>query len=156
MYQETYGGSPIYPVATHGVMQVYVRQGYRTLGVPKYVVFHSNGEALEEFRNLRKAVKWAKDNGFSERLSEMIDVTKAKTARVIAKCSDQCSVTLMDDKDSVIARHNGYVPEFMPGEHYGDYVELDIDLETGRILNWEKPSPKIMKKPTSQSEWINP
>jgi len=32
------------------------------------------------------------------------------------------------------------VPEMMPGEHCGDYVEIDIDIATGKILNWKKPS----------------
>ena len=59
---ETYCGFPIYPVKTFGVMQVYERQGYRFLNCPKYVVFHDNGKALEEFRTKRKALKWAKDN----------------------------------------------------------------------------------------------
>jgi hypothetical protein len=30
-----------------------------------------------------------------------------------------------------------YVPDWMPDEHWGDYVYLDIDPETGVILNWE-------------------
>ena len=40
----------------------------------------------------------------------------------------------------VTKTHDGYVPEFMPEDHYGDYVELDIDVETGMIVNWKKPS----------------
>jgi hypothetical protein len=32
------------------------------------------------------------------------------------------------------------VPSFFPGEHYGDYLILDIDLETGQITNWKKPT----------------
>lgn len=75
------------------------------------------------------------------------------TARIVAKCSDLCYVTLMDAKGKAVAEHNGYVPEFMPGEHYGDYIELNIDLATGRILNWKKPSKKILSKPTYNSEW---
>ena len=39
-----------------------------------------------------------------------------------------------------IGEYNGYVPDFMPGEHYGDYVELTIDVTTGQILNWKRPS----------------
>jgi putative phage-type endonuclease len=41
-----------------------------------------------------------------------------------------------------------YVPNFFPGNHYGDYLMLDIELSTGRILNWKAPS-------TDQvDEWI--
>ena len=38
--------------------------------------------------------------------------------------------------------YSGYVPDFMPGEHYGDYVELTIELDTGKFLNWKKPTKK--------------
>lgn len=62
MYQETYMGFIIYPVATYGVMQIYRREEYRSLKVPKYVVFHQDGEAMKEFKNLREATKWAKEN----------------------------------------------------------------------------------------------
>lgn len=27
-------------------------------------------------------------------------------------------------------------------EHYGDYVELEIEVESGKILNWKKPTKK--------------
>jgi hypothetical protein len=56
--------------------------------------------------------------------------------KVVAKCSDQCYVEVLDSKGNRIAEHGGYVPDFMPGEHYGDYVELEIDIKTGKILNW--------------------
>jgi hypothetical protein len=26
----------------------------------------------------------------------------------------------------------------MPGDHYGDYLMLDIDPYTGKIVNWKK------------------
>lgn len=85
-----------------------------------------------------------------------MDIRKAKVAKVVAKCSDLCYVELTDENGKTVATHNGYVPEFMPGEHYGDYVEIDIDLATGRILNWKKPTAKVLAKPTSNSEWKEP
>lgn len=42
--------------------------------------------------------------------------------------------------------YNGYVPNFMPGEHDGDYVHLEIDVETGKILNWVPPTNKQLNK----------
>lgn len=39
-----------------------------------------------------------------------------------------------------------YVPDFMPGEHYGDYVFLNIDLDTGRITNWEVPTTEELEE----------
>lgn len=59
---ETYCGFEILPVETHGVMQVYQRMHYRSLRAPKYIVFHQNGRALEEFRRRPKAIKWAQAN----------------------------------------------------------------------------------------------
>ena len=35
---------------------------------------------------------------------------------------------------------DGYVPDFFPGDHGGDYMELDIELATGKILNWTPPT----------------
>ena len=61
-----------------------------------------------------------------------------------AKCSDMFSATLADNGHD-LGEYNGYVPDFMPGQHYGDYVELRIDVETGRILNWKKPTKKQLE-----------
>lgn len=60
--------------------------------------------------------------------------------KMTAKCSDCFSATLHDDKGKMIGDvYDGYVPDFIPGE-YGDYVMLDIDVETGKILNWKVPT----------------
>ena len=62
-----------------------------------------------------------------------------KRVSVVAKCSDLCSVRLLDAKKNILKDHDGYVPDFFPGDHCGDYVELEIEMDTGKILNW-KPS----------------
>ena len=62
MFRETYCGRPVTHVVTHGVMQVYVIPSYRSMGCPKYVVFHQDSRALETFRTKRKACVWAKNN----------------------------------------------------------------------------------------------
>lgn len=64
---------------------------------------------------------------------------KKKILKICVKCSDMFSAELVVDGE-VTKTHDGYVPKFMPEEHYGDYVELDIDIETGMIVNWQKPS----------------
>lgn len=56
-----------------------------------------------------------------------------------AKCSDLFSASLTDNGVRV-GEYDGYVPKFFPGEHYGDYVELKIDIDTGKIINWKKPT----------------
>lgn len=60
---------------------------------------------------------------------------KPTTITISAKCSDMFAANLDDGRE-----YDGYVPDFMPGEHYGDYVQLDIELATGRILNWKAPT----------------
>ncbi len=65
----------------------------------------------------------------------------ATTISISAKCSDMFSATLDDGRT-----YDGYVPKFFPGEHFGDYVELDIDLATGRILNWVAPTQDAIDK----------
>ncbi len=65
---------------------------------------------------------------------------KPTTISITAKCSDLFSARLNDGRE-----YDGYVPAFFPGEHYGDYVELDIDLATGRITNWKVPTEKDLQ-----------
>ncbi len=78
------------------------------------------------------------------------NTVKVKSIRITAKCSDNCYSELLDDKGNVVADHSGYVPEFMPGENtFGDYVELEIDLESGQVLNWNKKNLKYLPR----TEW---
>lgn len=66
--------------------------------------------------------------------------------RMTAKCSDAFSATLHLDRHSGANKeYNGYVPKFFPGDQDGDYVEFDIDMDTGKILNWKKPSKKDLE-----------
>jgi hypothetical protein len=63
-----------------------------------------------------------------------------------AKCSDLFSADLISDDGKVCGEgYSGYVPDWMPGEHWGDYVQLEIDVKTGRILNWKVPTQKQLK-----------
>jgi hypothetical protein len=76
---------------------------------------------------------------------------EAKTLSVYCKVSDRFTARLLDQNGETIHdQDDGYVPGFMPGEHYGDYVILDIDLDTGKILNWETPTAEAIQ------EWIDP
>jgi hypothetical protein len=66
---------------------------------------------------------------------------QAKTLKIHSKIRDMFQAELVDQDGSVIhTQEDGYVPGFMPGEHYGDYLILDIDLDTGKILNWKPPT----------------
>ena len=67
----------------------------------------------------------------------------AKTLKIYCKVSDNFTATLVDqDGEPIFDQDDGYVPGFMPGDHYGDYIILDIDLDDGRITNWKKVSPE--------------
>lgn len=75
---------------------------------------------------------------------------QAKTLKIHLKVSDQFTARLVDqDGETIFDQEDGYVPGFMPGEHYGDYVILDIDLDDGRITNWKKVKPEAIE------EWVN-
>jgi hypothetical protein len=51
----------------------------------------------------------------------------------------------LSESGEVLAETDDYVPRNM-GIGGGDYIELDIDIKTGKVLNWDniKPSKKIL------------
>ena len=63
-----------------------------------------------------------------------------------AKCSDLCCIDIDDDNGKQVYSRDGYVPDFMPGQHLGDYIELEIDVDTGVILNWQPNAVKAAIK----------
>ena len=65
-------------------------------------------------------------------------VLEPKTISIYLKVSVHFFCQVLDG-DEILKEHDGYVPDFMPGDHYGDYVDLHIDLETGKVLNWRSP-----------------
>lgn len=64
----------------------------------------------------------------------------AKTLKVYLKVCDMFSANLESADGECLKEYEGYVPSFMPGTHYGDYVILDIDIDSGKILNWLPPT----------------
>ena len=61
---------------------------------------------------------------------------KKRILSISAKCSDLCTTTYTD-KNGNETESDGYVPKNIGIDCYGDYVELDIDMETGQIQNWK-------------------
>ena len=55
-----------------------------------------------------------------------------------AKCSDMCSSELIIDGE-IVGELQDYAP-YVNGLGGGDYVRIKVDLETGQIVNWKKPS----------------
>lgn len=59
--------------------------------------------------------------------------------RISAKCSDLCWTEFTDAKGNK-TNSDGYVPSGIGIDEYGDYVVLDIDMQTGQIQNWKPVS----------------
>ena len=71
---------------------------------------------------------------------------EAKTMRIVLKVRDQFDCEIYDQDDLRIGQYEGYVPGFFPGDHGGDYVELNISLDTGIIENWKVPTAEQIEK----------
>lgn len=77
-----------------------------------------------------------------------MEISQTKTVPVVAKelrlhlkVSDMFTASIHDDTGKELGgQDDGYVPDFMPGDHYGDYVILNIDLDTGLVTNWKTPT----------------
>jgi len=59
------------------------------------------------------------------------------TLKINAKCSDLCFADLINDKGETIAERDGYVPQNVNLGYDDDYVEFEVDIKTGQILNWK-------------------
>ncbi len=74
---------------------------------------------------------------------------QAKELRIYCKVVDNFTASLVDqDGAEICNQQSDYVPFFMPGSHHGDYVILNIDMETGLVTNWGKPDPAEV------AEWV--
>jgi hypothetical protein len=67
-------------------------------------------------------------------------MAKGNVIHVTAKCSDLFGMTVTNANGKEVLEYDGYVPDFFPGEHYGDYVILEIQADTGLIVNWKAPT----------------
>jgi hypothetical protein len=78
---------------------------------------------------------------------KIVETVKAESVRVHVKVCDSGIYELRGPNGQKIAELDGeYVPKFFPEDHYGDYLILDINLETGKIINWKKPEPIIVAR----------
>jgi len=68
------------------------------------------------------------------------------------KCSDMCHSKLTTEDGGVDYEKDGYVPKGL-GVGGGDYIEFEVDLETGQILNWKKPTDEAIHDFIEKSEY---
>lgn len=78
-----------------------------------------------------------------------VDVTEL---RLHIKVADRFEGDLKDAQGEQVGDYEGYVPDFFPGDHYGDYLMLNINLETGQITNWKKPSAEDIESMINKSD----
>ena len=72
---------------------------------------------------------------------------EAKEIRIYCHIRDGFTAHIYDQHGEEIGgQDDGYVPDFMPDDHYGDYLILNIDLETGQVTNWQKPAAEQIEK----------
>lgn len=76
---------------------------------------------------------------------EIVKTVEAKYVRFHAKMRDEGTYNLLDEDFNLLGKEReGYVPSFFPygqdgnENHFGDYIDLWIDLETGQVVNWKK------------------
>ena len=69
---------------------------------------------------------------------------KIKTVKIYAHCRDCCNVELKDENGNELKEHQGYVPDWFPAGG-GDDVRMEIDNETGKILNWESIKDEVLE-----------
>ena len=67
---------------------------------------------------------------------KIVDTVNITKITISLKVGDKFNCILYDENDNPIVGYDGYVPnEIVPGR-YGDYFDLEIDMDTGKILNW--------------------
>lgn len=78
-----------------------------------------------------------------------VDVTEL---HLHIKVCDRFAAGITDAQGEEVGSYEGYVPGFFPGEHYGDYLILNIDLATGQIKNWRAPTAEQVEAMLKQDE----
>jgi len=70
-----------------------------------------------------------------------------KTMSIFIKVTDRFNATFYDQDGQLVGKiEDDYAPDFMPGAHGGDYLDLLIDLDTGQIKNWEQVKREDLEK----------
>jgi len=79
-------------------------------------------------------LNWTTDKNFSEFKNI---VGSDKIYKLFLKVVDRGIYKILDSNFKVLFEINDYVPNFIPNE-FGDYVDLKIEVDTGKIINFNK------------------
>jgi len=72
---------------------------------------------------------------------------KPQTITVYLKCADRFNFKLETENGIVLVeQQQTYVLDWFLPKHYGDGFKIEIDLETGQILNWVKPTEQQLEE----------
>lgn len=73
-----------------------------------------------------------------------MDVSRAKTISFSAKCDELFSIRLLAAGNQLIKEvEGGSIPPTLGGN---GYVELEIDLATGQVVNWTPPTVEQLER----------
>ena len=79
------------------------------------------------------------------KVNKPVDI-EVKTLHMCLKVRDCFSAEFINENGVIVGSYEGYVPDFFPEDHWGDYVDLEIDIETGQIINWNVPTSENISK----------
>ena len=84
--------------------------------------------------------------------TKVVKTVEIDHIEIMAKVSDRLSIRFYASDGTYLAGHEGYVPSFLGKDT--DYLKLVINIDTGQILNWQKPSSSQLEEffETIQSE----
>lgn len=91
--------------------------------------------------------QFEEDHGEGEQARREADalnkVHSIKFMRVRGKCDDRSQVIATNSDGGILFNIDGYMPSGL-GFGRSDYIEFVIDIETGQIMNWKKPSEQAL------------
>jgi len=77
---------------------------------------------------------------------------RAKTLKIFIKVTDGFCWELKDNNGELLrAYEDTYVPYWIPWD-YGDYLDLEIDIETWVIKNWSVPTTQELENDINNNE----
>jgi hypothetical protein len=81
-------------------------------------------------------------------------VKKIKVMKMTFRCGDSVAQSFHEKDGEKVAEKVGYAPQFFPNgdKNFGVFIELDIDLTTGQILNWVPPTEAQMREALKEDE----